>query len=374
MLNLTPILTSGCFFLLAFIVASNPRKVNIIANRWLAVFLLCVAIILIDEPLTNLKFYRQYPIFIGLVNIPVFAIAPVLYFSITYFVSPAKTFAKKDLWHFLLFFLMSLLIILSLFLPADIKLKDLEAPPTQSDLISGIVLIILPLAIYWFLSYKKLLNHQKNVQLFASNTEGVDLAWLRYFLWGLAGMIVAWFTELVWSFPLISLISNLIYLASAFYLAYFAVQQGEVFSEKPQETLDIKTIIEENEQTDLPKKQVLTDEQLTVLKEKLSDLMQTEKTYLDSNLSLPKLAQMLQISTHELSYLINTGFDDNFFGFVNRYRVEESKRILTTPQYQHLSMVGIAFEAGFNSKTAFNTAFKKITTISPTEFQKLKDR
>lgn len=279
---------------------------------------------------------------------------------------------KKDLCHFSLLILMSFLTFLTFFLPAEVKLKDLETPTTQADFISGFLLIILPLSIYWILSYKKLLVHQKNVRLFASNTEGVDLAWLRYFLWGLAAMLVAWFSELFWAFPIIRAISNLIYLVSAFYLAYFALQQGEVFSEKPQDALDLKTIIEENEQTNLPKKQVLTDEQLTILKEKITDLMLNEKPYLDSTLSLPKLAQKLQISTHELSYLINTGFEDNFFNFVNRYRIEESKRILMTPQYQHLSMVGIAFEAGFNSKTAFNTAFKKMVGVSPTEFQKLK--
>jgi AraC-like DNA-binding protein len=76
---------------------------------------------------------------------------------------------------------------------------------------------------------------------------------------------------------------------------------------------------------------------------------------------------MLQISIHELSYLINTSFNDNFFNSVNRYRIEESKRILTTPQYQHLSMVGLAFEA------AFNTAFKKMAGVSPTEFHKMKN-
>jgi AraC-like DNA-binding protein len=116
---------------------------------------------------------------------------------------------------------------------------------------------------------------------------------------------------------------------------------------------------------------LLNDEQLALLKEKLTHIMENDKPYLGSTLSLPKLTHKLHISTHELSYIINTGFTDNFFGFVNRYRVEESKRILTTPQYQHLSMVGIAFEAAFN--TAFNTAFKKMLGVSPTEFQKSKN-
>jgi AraC-like DNA-binding protein len=77
----------------------------------------------------------------------------------------------------------------------------------------------------------------------------------------------------------------------------------------------------------------------------------------------------MQLSPHELSYLINVGFENNFYNFVNSYRVEESKTLLTSPKHQHLSMLGIAFEAGFNSKTAFYTAFKKMTGVSPTEFK-----
>lgn len=165
MLNIIAILTSGSFILLAFIVAINPRKVNIVANRWLAVFVLCVAINLIDDPLIYGKFYHQYPVFIGLVNIPVFVIAPVLYLSICYFVSPTKAFSRKDLWHFLPLFLISILVVLSMFLPAEEKLEDLEKSATQADLVLGLILIILPLAIYWVLSYKKLLAHQKSVRL-----------------------------------------------------------------------------------------------------------------------------------------------------------------------------------------------------------------
>lgn len=372
MLNFIATLTGGSFFLLAFIVAINSKRVNRVANRWLAVFLLCVAFVIIDEPLANAHFYTKFPIFIGLINLPVFALAPVLYLTVAYFVTPAKQFRRKDLGHFLLFFVMTLLSILILFVPSEQKIKDLETPNANDDTL-GLTLIVLPLAIYWAFSYKKLLTHQKNVRLFSSSTETIDLAWLRYFLWGLAFMLLALLSDYIVVLPLRTYITSLIYLVSAFYLAYFALQQVEIFSTKSQETLDIKTVIEENERTDLPKKQLLNDEQLTTLKQTLTQLMQTEKPYLDSTLSLSKLAQMMHISTHELSYLINIGFDDNFSGFVNRYRVEESKRLLTTPQYQHLSMVGIAFEAGFNSKTAFNTAFKKLTAISPTEFQKLKD-
>lgn len=375
MLNLITAFTSGCFFLLAFVLAINPKQVNTVANRWLALFLFLVGVILIDDPLIDSKFYHRYPIFIGWINIAAFAVAPTLYLAILNFVSPARPFRKTDLAHYIPAFLMALLMVLYMFAPAELKIKELEKVPNSfQNIIEGFILIILPVSIYWFFSYKKLQTHQKNIRLFASNTEGVDLAWLRYFLGGVVAMILAWASDMSQNTPLLNFLNALIYLSAAYFLAYFALKQGAIFSEKPQEIIEIKTIIEENEQPNSIKKQVINPEQISILKEKLTNLMVQEKPYLDSDLSLPKLANKMQLGTHELSYLINTGFEDNFFNFVNRYRVEESKRILMTPQYQHLSMVGIAFEAGFNSKTAFNTAFKKITGMSPSEFQKLNIR
>jgi AraC-like DNA-binding protein len=372
MLNSINLLTSGSFFLLAFIIAANPRRVNVIANRWLAVFLLCVALILVSEPLVDIIADVPNPFFIGLINIAVFALAPTLYLSIMHFVTPARPFRQKDLGHFVLPFLLVIASMSSVFLQREVDVTESEPQITLADKIAVVGLIILPLSAYWFLSYKKLLIHEKNVRLFSSAVETVDLTWLRYFLKGFAFIILVWFVELMTSYAFIKTVSAVMYLIAAYYLAYFVIQQGEIFSIKAQEVIDIKSIIDENEETQTPRKQIFTPEELGVLKEKLSNLMDNNKPYLDSTLNLPKLAQMMQLTTHELSYLINTGFEDNFFGFINTHRVEESKRMLGTPQYAHLSMVGIAFEAGFNSKTAFNTAFKKVVNMSPTEFQKLK--
>jgi AraC-like DNA-binding protein len=66
--------------------------------------------------------------------------------------------------------------------------------------------------------------------------------------------------------------------------------------------------------------------------------------------------------------VLNEGFGVNFFQFINAYRVAEAQRLLASAQHQHLSMVGIAFEAGFSSKTTFNTTFKKLTGLTPSQF------
>ncbi len=98
--------------------------------------------------------------------------------------------------------------------------------------------------------------------------------------------------------------------------------------------------------------------------------MQYEKVYLDNELSLPQLSEKMSISPQDLSYLINEACGENFFSFINRHRVEEAKRLLLSEKYDQLNILGIAYQAGFNSKTTFNTTFKKQVGLSPSDFVK----
>ena len=68
--------------------------------------------------------------------------------------------------------------------------------------------------------------------------------------------------------------------------------------------------------------------------------------------------------------LPNNGFNQNFYGFINKFRVEKSKKLLADKELDKYSIIGIAFESGFNSKTSFNTTFKKLTGQTPSEFKR----
>jgi AraC-like DNA-binding protein len=104
--------------------------------------------------------------------------------------------------------------------------------------------------------------------------------------------------------------------------------------------------------------------------EKIIRLMETEKLYLDSKLTLEKMAQKLSIPPGHLSQLINERLNRNFTDFVNSYRVEEFKMRLSDPQNDRFTMVAIAEASGFNSKSTFNAAFKKHTNLTPSAFKK----
>ena len=102
----------------------------------------------------------------------------------------------------------------------------------------------------------------------------------------------------------------------------------------------------------------------------LINLMNGEKPFLNPDLNLQMLAEKLDISSGYLSQIINRNEDKNFFDFINTYRVNTFKEMIGKDEYNHLSILGIAFEAGFKSKSTFNLSFKKITGTTPSAFKK----
>lgn len=102
----------------------------------------------------------------------------------------------------------------------------------------------------------------------------------------------------------------------------------------------------------------------------LKNYMRTKKPFLNSSLTIRKLAEEIKMNSRDLSVLINQNLNQHFFDFVNEYRIEESKKILINPLKKEFTILEILYEVGFNSKSSFNTAFKKHTGLTPTQFRK----
>lgn len=102
----------------------------------------------------------------------------------------------------------------------------------------------------------------------------------------------------------------------------------------------------------------------------LLSLFETEKIFINPNLKASDVAERLKVPTHVLSTLINKDLNKTFFELLNQYRVEEFIRIAADPKYAKYSIMGIANEVGFNSKSSFNTAFKKHSGLTPSEYLK----
>ena len=112
-----------------------------------------------------------------------------------------------------------------------------------------------------------------------------------------------------------------------------------------------------------------SEEQRHLIAEKLRDVMEDDRLYLDENLSLPQLARELNIPAHHLSLVINIDFNTSFNGLVNTYRVREAAELMHDPHLNDESILNLAFRAGFNSKASFNRAFKNLTGYTPRDFR-----
>ena len=118
------------------------------------------------------------------------------------------------------------------------------------------------------------------------------------------------------------------------------------------------------------KKSLLDEAQVKQYSIQLEELMAKEKPYLDSNLTLRGLAEMMGLPPNYLSQLLNEGFDKNFAEYVNAYRLEAFKSKVADSAQQHLTILALAYDSGFNSKTVFNTFFKKAMGKTPRAYWK----
>ena len=113
----------------------------------------------------------------------------------------------------------------------------------------------------------------------------------------------------------------------------------------------------------------LSDSQMLALKRRLEDVMQQDRVYLESSLTLPRLAKCVGCSVNHLSQVINAGFGMSFFDYVNRYRVQHAKALLCQGEQRNAVILNIAFAVGFNSNSAFYSAFRKCVGQTPAQYR-----
>lgn len=355
---LIQILVFSSFLLLSFIILSNPLKVNKKANIWFGIFLFLWSTFWLDEILVLIKLNHISQITTSIISFFQFLTPIILYLSIVYFTNPNYKFKNKDIT-----------LILSPVIYLGLLITDLNTFILDESIL--VIFLIVHALVFTFLSYFKIIKHQQQIKLFSSNTVEIDLKWLEYIVLGIiiVAIIIAVFNFVYFGLPL-NLYINIIMLGAAFFITYNALRQKEIFPINEKHRDEVIAIEHDELITNAKKRKVLNDEELVELKSKLNALMQEKHLYLNHDINLSSLSEEMKITPHQLSYITNNGFNQNFFQFINAYRVDKAKTLLLDKSSDKLTILGIAYESGFSSKTAFNTTFKKLTQQTPTEFKK----
>ena len=235
--------------------------------------------------------------------------------------------------------------------------------PWQFYLISAIMYA--HFYVYLGLTYKSLQKYRQIIKNKYSLIDQINLDWLSFSL-NTFGIVA--FVSLIQNFigltrnRAVFIVTLALFLIFVFYFVnkviFKALRQPEIFAGITQ--YETTKYLGSN----------LTSGHIEAYRKELLDLFSADKPFLDPQLSLADLSEKLSVSTKHLSQVINQSFNKSFFDFINTYRIQEVQHILIESVDEKLTVLEAMYKVGFNSKSSFNTAFKKETGQTPTEFRK----
>jgi len=237
--------------------------------------------------------------------------------------------------------------------------------------------------VYYFLARKTLLSYQHSIRHLFSDTSHINLNWARFLTNGYLVLVLTFviFFPIMMRYPeqfnLLLLINMAIatpYIYGATYKGFMQLTIWQVQPGINKEAVEVEMKEVENMPTtdsEKPKvpRSTMNEGKVDDLINKIILLMEQEKIFQEPELTLHQVAGKLQTPTYQVSQALNEGMKKSFYDLVNGYRVEESKRLLLDSKNSNYTILSVGFEAGFNSKTTFNTVFKKFTGLTPTEYR-----
>lgn len=356
------------------------KKDNHAANVVLAIGMLALSLDIFHSVYIIFNYYEGFPHLVGITYAFPFLYGPIFYLYAKLISSDNNFFRTKYYLHFIPFALVIIYgIIFVYFKSADFKIalvKDELPSPVPLLKFIGYLKPVHGI-IYIFLTLMVVKDFNTKIKNSFSNVEKINLGWLLHLTIGLS---------FVWGVVVLSYIVNLvstkdiqmdqfIYLAASiliYSIGYFGLRQPQIFNPAVRKSVTVpeENIEEQSISGTSYKKSGLTEQEAANYQTTLLEMMEKDKPYLNNELNLRDLAGRLSMSTHNLSEILNTRIKQNFYDFINSYRVEEVKKRMAQGDSERFSLIAIAFDSGFNSKTAFNTIFKKQTGVTPSQYRK----
>lgn len=331
----------------------------------------------------SLNFYAQHHKISWLYRISflpedtiVWFLGPLLMLYVKSLFLKPKGLIRKNLLHFLPFLLYTFFISIPV-LASTVEgnyvfdyLRSLSEHGYLVVIIRGILLLgYLTYCLYLFKKYLNLIKEN-----YSSLSEH-DFLWIRRMLIGILAIISLdmlselyemIFGYLTWDSGYLTVLAMIFFIG---YLGYYGLSQSKILlpnfllneNDKPQNIgIEQKTVSSIN----------FSDKEIQLLESKLESILKKERPYLDEGLTLNKLANLLETTDKKLSTFLNQHLHTTFYDLINHERVTLVKEKLQSRDFDKYTLLGIAYESGFKSKTSFNRIFKKETGVSPSEYRK----
>jgi len=354
------------------------------ANLYIGIFILIFGLSFLDKFISDAGFYDNYPDFWLILPATYFLCYPALYFYIRSIAFKKTKLKKIDIIHLIPFLFINVVTII-LFHSKDSSTK-LHIANTLEGLnewflpVDYVLLRIMSI-VYLILSIQVVIRFRKIVLESYSNLEKRNYKWILqltfvfvyYIVAALVDNIIRFFVDESLSIKLVYILSpvDVLFLL---WIMYKVISQPYLFNGVDANAKLLKELLDE------PSKPHKNDVENTSsirfaadqnqLKEKLENHMRKEEPFLDPSLTIYDLSKQIGTSIKELSLLINHDLNQHFFDYVNGFRIRKAMEIFKNTNDDKLTVLEVLYEVGFNSKSSFNTAFKKFTGTTPSEFKR----
>jgi len=343
----------------------STKKPVTTANRLLAawLFMICIELISALINITVLEMYSFY--FVA------FTYGPLLYLYVKFMTDPERKFNWFSLLHFIPFAVFFAVSVIFRSVPLMRDLRTFFVPDRFISLriVYGSC-FFLSVTIYSILTFLNIRQHQNNLKdLISYTSDVVTLNWLKVisisFYLAFLILFVLGGLNMIGNFipfdPYFVIFGLLTVFSFAFSL--YGIKQPVIFDE------ELRQSAEEKKETEKYSKSGLKEDQAEEYLNLLISYMEKEKPYLDRNLTIHDLASLTGISRHHITQVLNEKYNRNFFTFINEYRVKDVIARFSNPKFNNYTILAIALDAGFNSKTTFNSIFKNQTGLTPSRYR-----
>ncbi|HWB25045.1 MAG TPA: helix-turn-helix domain-containing protein [Chitinophagaceae bacterium] len=366
------VLFLALFIAVFFCTSNKGRRVS---NILLGSFFLAIALNLADTFLLLKQVYFSFPPLALWGSNMLLVCGPCIYLYTQSVIYKDFRFDNKKLRHFLLFIILFLVTEVSYLLAGREKQTEILTAIVERKVPPGVyigsLVIYIHFFAYLFLSLRLVKRYAAAASNQYSQAQKITLQWLRALIvFFLALMLVSLvggylsFQSFTGAYFFVLGLTIFLLLSFIVFMLFKALRNPELFAVMEEKE------IQEAAQPAKYLSSTLADDEKTRLLNRLQQYMQSWKPYLEPEITLNKLAAQIEVKPKTLSQVINELLQQNFFEFINFYRVEEAKRLLTNPKDKKITVLEVMYEVGFNSKSSFNTLFKKATGVTPSDFKR----